>query len=113
MPASSRSARPPSWPSGPSRATTSRFACRALPLLVSFALGGLPAAAVGVLFGLPSLRIKGFYLIVSTLAAQFFVQWLLTKVGWFSNDNPSGVISAPRLEILGHDFSTPSGRYLL
>ena len=84
-----------------------------LPLLAAVALGGLTAAAIGAAFGLPSLRIKGFYLIVSTLAAQFFVQWLLTKVSWFSNDNPSGVISAPRLEILGHDFSSPSGRYVL
>jgi branched-chain amino acid transport system permease protein len=84
-----------------------------LPLLAAVALGGATAAAVGVVFGLPSLRIKGFYLIVSTLAAQFFVQWLLTKVSWFSNDNPSGVISAPRLEILGHDFGSPAGRYVL
>ena len=84
-----------------------------MPLLAAIALGGAIAAAVGVLFGLPSLRIKGFYLIVSTLAAQFFVQWLLTKVSWFSNDNPSGVISAPKLVVLGHDVSTPSGRYVL
>lgn len=84
-----------------------------LPLLAGFALGGLTAAAVGVLFGLPSLRIKGFYLIVSTLAAQFFVQWALTKVGWFSNGNASGVISAPPLLVLGHDVSSPRGRYLL
>ena len=84
-----------------------------LPLLAAIVLGGLTAAAVGVAFGLPSLRIKGFYLIVSTLAAQFFVTWLLTKVSWFSNDNPSGVISAPRLVVLGHDFSSPSGRYVL
>ncbi len=41
------------------------------------------------MFGLPSLRLRGFYLAVSTLAAQFFVQWALTKFGWFSNDNPS------------------------
>jgi branched-chain amino acid transport system permease protein len=84
-----------------------------MPLLAAVVLGGASAAAVGVAFGLPSLRIKGFYLIVSTLAAQFFVQWLLTKVSWFSNDNPSGVISAPRLEILGHDLGSPSGRYVL
>ena len=44
-----------------------------IPILVSFVLGGVSAAAVGVLFGLPSLRIKGFYLAVATLAAQFFV----------------------------------------
>jgi branched-chain amino acid transport system permease protein len=84
-----------------------------LPLLASFALGGLTAAAVGVFFGLPSLRIKGFYLIVSTLAAQFFVEWALTKFSWFSDDNASGVITAPPLLILGHDFSGPRGRYLL
>ncbi|WPP47023.1 branched-chain amino acid ABC transporter permease [Pseudomonas sp. AN-1] len=84
-----------------------------LPLPLSLLLGGVVAALVSLLFGLPSLRIKGFYLIVSTLAAQFFVQWALTKFGWFSNDNPSGVISAPKLEILGADFGSPDGRYLL
>ena len=41
----------------------------------AFVLGGLCAAAVGVVFGLPSLRIKGLYLAVATLAAQFFVDW--------------------------------------
>ena len=84
-----------------------------LPLVVSFALGGLTAAVVGVVFGLPSLRIKGFYLIVSTLAAQFFVEWALNKFAWFSNDNASGVITAPPLVVAGHDFSSPRGRYQL
>src|SRR5687768_1885933 len=84
-----------------------------LPLLASFALGGLTASLVGIAFGLPSLRIRGFYLIVSTLAAQFFVQWALTQFAWFSNDNPSGVITAPRLLVFGRDLSSPSGRYWL
>jgi branched-chain amino acid transport system permease protein len=84
-----------------------------MPLLASFALGGLTAALVGVVFGLPSLRIKGFYLIVSTLAAQFFVEWALTKFPWFTNDSPSGVITAPRLLVSGMDLSSPAGRYLL
>jgi branched-chain amino acid transport system permease protein len=84
-----------------------------LPLLLAILLGGVIAAIIGLFFGLPSLRIKGFYLIVSTLAAQFFVQWTLTKFSWFSNGNPSGVISAPRLLIAGYDFSSPRGRYLL
>ena len=84
-----------------------------LPLLVSIALGGVTAALVGILFGLPSLRIKGFYLIVSTLAAQFFVEWTLTKFAWFSNDSSSGVITAPRLIIAGWDFGSPAGRYLV
>ncbi len=84
-----------------------------MPLLVAFALGGLMAALVGILFGLPSLRIKGFYLAVATLAAQFFVVWALTKFGWFSNYSSSGVITAQAVVILGYEFDTPHSRYLL
>ncbi len=51
-----------------------------IPILLAFAGGGVVAALVGVLFGLPSLRIRGFYLAVATLAAQFFILWFLTKV---------------------------------
>jgi hypothetical protein len=60
-----------------------------MPVLVAFAGGGLVAALVGVLFGLPSLRIRGFYLAVATLAAQFFILWFLTKVGWVTNYSAS------------------------
>ena len=84
-----------------------------MPLLAAFALAGLVSAAVGLVFGLPSLRIKGFYLAVTTLAAQFFIEWALTKFGWFSNHNPSGVISAQKMVILGYPFNTPVRRYLL
>lgn len=83
-----------------------------LPLLASLAFGGLAASVVGLVFGLPSLRLRGFYLAVSTLAAQFFVQWALTKFSWFSNDNPSGVIDAPPLRVAGVSFDAPVGRYL-
>lgn len=83
-----------------------------LPLPASLAAGGVAAALVGLAFGLPSLRLRGFYLAVSTLAAQFFVQWALTNFGWFSNDNPSGVIDAPPLAVLGVSFDSPAGRYL-
>jgi branched-chain amino acid transport system permease protein len=84
-----------------------------LPLIASLMLGGLTAGGVGLVFGLPSLRIKGFYLIVSTLAAQFFVQWVFTNFAWFSNNSSSGVITAPPLSVAGADFSSPAGRYLL
>jgi branched-chain amino acid transport system permease protein len=83
-----------------------------LPILASILLGGLAAAAVGLVFGLPSLRLRGFYLAVSTLAAQFFVAWALTKFGWFSNDSPSGVIDAPALRVAGYTFASPVERYL-
>jgi branched-chain amino acid transport system permease protein len=83
-----------------------------LPLPVSILLAGATAAAVGLVFGLPSLRLRGFYLAVSTLAAQFFVQWALTKISWFSNGSPSGIISAPGLSVAGVSLDHPVGRYL-
>ena len=69
--------------------------------------------AVGIVFGLPSLRIKGFYLAVATLACQFFVLWALQRFGWFSNYSTSGVITAQQIEILGYAFDTPAAKYLL
>lgn len=71
-----------------------------LHIVIVFLLGGLGTAAVGVLFGLPSLRIKGFYLAVATLAAQFFLVWMFNKFPWWNNYSPSGVISAPPREVL-------------
>jgi branched-chain amino acid transport system permease protein len=84
-----------------------------MPILVAFVLAGLTAALVGLIFGLPSLRIKGFYLAVATLAAQFFIEWALVRFGWFSNYNPSGVIDAQAIRILGYEFATPRSKYLL
>src|SRR5947207_8322621 len=84
-----------------------------IPLLAAFVLAGVCAALVGIVFGLPSLRIKGFYLAVATLAAQFFVVWALTKFGWLSNYSTSGVITTQRMEILGFAFDTPRAKYFL
>ncbi len=84
-----------------------------IPVLLAFVLAGLCAALVGILFGLPSLRIKGFYLAVATLAAQFFIVWALTKFGWFSNYSSSGVINAQKVTILGYAFESPVAKYLL
>src|SRR5206468_10260832 len=84
-----------------------------MPILVAFIGGGIVAAAVGILFGLPSLRIRGFYLAVATLAAQFFILWFLTKVGWISNYSASGVITAQPIVILGYTFTAPAAKYVL
>jgi branched-chain amino acid transport system permease protein len=84
-----------------------------LGILPSFILAGLCASAVGIVFGLPSLRIKGFYLAVATLACQFFVLWAIQRIGWFTNHSPSGVITAQTVEILGATFDTPVSKYLL
>jgi branched-chain amino acid transport system permease protein len=72
-----------------------------LNILLVFVLAGVMAAAVGIVFGLPSLRIKGFYLAVATLAAQFFLIWLFNKVAWFVNYASSGTITAPPRTVLG------------
>ena len=77
-----------------------------LGVIPSFILAGLCAAAVGIAFGLPSLRIKGFYLAVATLACQFFVLWALQRFGWFTNHSSSGVVTAQQIEILGYAFNT-------
>ena len=88
-----------------------------LNIVVVFVLAGLCAAAVGIVFGLPSLRIKGFYLAVATLAAQFFLIWLFNKVGWFVNYAPSGTITAPPRTMLGMMVTGPEAsaeaRYLV
>ena len=78
---------------------------------------GFVAAAVGALFGLPSLRIKGFYLVVATLAAQFFLEWCFIRIGWLYNFNPSGAIEVPQREVFGvivtGAAAEPATRYLV
>ena len=83
-----------------------------LGIVPSIILAGLCAAAVGIVFGLPSLRIKGFYLAVATLACQFFVLWALQRFGWFTNYSSSGVITAQQIVIFGYAFDTPGKKYL-
>ena len=65
-------------------------------IIVLILVSGLFSAGIGVLFGLPSLRIKGFYLAVATLAAQFFLQWAFVRVPWLFNYNASGAIEVPQ-----------------
>ena len=77
-------------------------------ILIHVLLAGAITAAVGVLFGLPSLRIKGFYLAVATLAAQFFLTWLFNRVPWFYNYSASGQISAPERTVFGIAVTGPA-----
>jgi branched-chain amino acid transport system permease protein len=78
---------------------------------------GFFSAAAGVLFGLPSLRIKGFYLAVATLAAQFFLQWCFIRVPWLVNYNASGALESPLRTLFGVPImgatATPQTRYLV
>ncbi len=82
-----------------------------IPFIVAVILSGVCAALVGIAFGLPSLRIRGLYLAVATLASQFFIVWSLDKFGWFKNYDPAGVITAQKIVIFGHNFATPAEKY--
>lgn len=83
-----------------------------MPLLFQILLGGVFATLVGVVFGIPSLRIRGLYLAVTTLAAQFFVDWAFLRIPYFTNYSPSGNVSVPPLYFFGLPVQTPAQRYL-
>ena len=83
-----------------------------MPMLAAILLGGLCATVVGVLFGIPSLRIKGLYLAVATLAAQFFTDWAFLRIKWFTNDSASGSVSVSNLSLFGIAIESPMQKYL-
>jgi len=83
-----------------------------MPLLLALIGGGACATAFGVLFGLPSLRIRGLYLAVATLAAQFFIDWFTNRVHWVTNDSSSGSVSIAQLRLFGLELDSPVRRYL-
>ena len=83
-----------------------------MPMLAAILLGGLCATVVGVLFGIPSLRIKGLYLAVATLAAQFFTDWAFLRIKWFTNDSASGSVSVSNLSLFGLPIESPLEKYL-
>ena len=83
-----------------------------MPLVLAILLGGVFSMGVGVLFGIPSLRIKGLYLAVATLAAQFFCDWAFLRIKWLTNDSSSGSVSVADLKLLGWSIDSPADRYL-
>jgi branched-chain amino acid transport system permease protein len=86
-------------------------------ILIWVVTSGFVAAAVGIVFGLPSLRIKGFYLAVATLASQFFLQWCFIRIPWLVNYNVSNAIEVPRRSLFGIPVTgpeaTPQARYMI
>ena len=83
-----------------------------MPLLGALILGGLSAAGMGILFGIPSLRVRGLYLAVATLAAQFFADWAFLRIKWFTNDSSSGSVSVSNLQVFGFPVESPVEKYL-
>jgi len=83
-----------------------------MPLIVALLSGGFFATAVGMFFGIPSLRVKGLYLAVATLAAQFFCDWAFSRISWFTNNSSSGSVAVSNLQVLGWKIDTPVEKYL-
>ena len=83
-----------------------------MPLLVALLAGGFFATLVGMVFGVPSLRVKGLYLAVATLAAQFFCDWAFLRIPWFTGNSPSGSVSVANLQVFGWPIATPLQKYL-
>jgi branched-chain amino acid transport system permease protein len=83
-----------------------------MPAIVAILFGGVCATLVGVVFGIPSLRIKGLYLAVATLAAQFFVDWSFLRIKWLTNDSSSGSVAVSNLSAFGLPIETPAAKYL-
>jgi branched-chain amino acid transport system permease protein len=83
-----------------------------MPVVAAILMGGVCATVVGVLFGIPSLRIKGLYLAVATLAAQFFTDWAFLRIKWFTNNSSSGSVNVAGLNVFGHPIETPAQKYL-
>lgn len=82
-----------------------------LPLIPALILGGLCATAFGILFGLPSLRVRGLYLAVATLAAQFFADWMFLRIKWFTLDTPSGSVAVSNLQVFGLPIDSALSKY--
>jgi branched-chain amino acid transport system permease protein len=82
-----------------------------MPLVPAILLGGLCATAFGILFGLPSLRVRGLYLAVATLAAQFFSDWMFLRVKWLLNDSASGSVGVTGLQVFGFPIESAHSKY--
>lgn len=82
-----------------------------MPLIVALILGGVCATLFGIVFGLPSLRVKGLYLAVATLAAQFFADWMFLRIKWLTNDSSSGSVSVNGLQVFGWPVEGAVNKY--
>jgi branched-chain amino acid transport system permease protein len=83
-----------------------------MPLIPALILGGLCATLFGIIFGLPSLRVRGLYLAVATLAAQFFADWMFLRIKWFTLDTPSGSVAVSNLQVFGLPIESAFSKYI-
>ena len=91
--------------------TAANFAVRlGFPFWLSLPLGGLMAAAVGAVVGIPSLRIKGLYLAIATLAGQLIIEWTINHVTFISGGVQAS-IEVPRPELFGYKIASQRQMY--
>jgi len=83
-----------------------------MPVIPALVLGGICAMVFGILFGLPSLRVKGLYLAVATLAAQFFSDWMFLRIKYLTNNSASGSVSVSGLQVFGLPIESDMNKYL-
>jgi branched-chain amino acid transport system permease protein len=83
-----------------------------MPLVLALILGGLCSMMYGIVFGLPSLRVRGLYLAMATLAAQFFADWMFLRIKWFTLDTPSGSVAVSNLQVFGWPLESAASKYL-
>ena len=91
--------------------TAANLAVRAgLPFWITLPAGGLMAAIVGAVVGIPSLRIKGLYLAIATLAGQLIIEWIINHVPWISGGTQAS-IQVPRPSLFGIEMKTQGELY--
>lgn len=81
-----------------------------LPFWITLPSGGLMAAAIGLIVGLPSLRVKGLYLAIATLAAQFIIEWVINHTPAISGGVQAS-IEVPRPALFGWVMDTQVEMY--
>ncbi len=91
--------------------TAANLAVKAhLPFWITLPAGGLMAALIGAIVGIPSLRIKGLYLAIATLAGQLIIEWTINHVPWISGGAQAS-IQVPRPSLLGYELRTQGQLY--
>src|SRR5690242_20631207 len=81
-----------------------------LPFWLTLPAGGLMAALIGVVVGMPSLRIKGLYLAIATLAGQLIIEWTINHVPAISGGAQAS-IEVPRPDLFGFVLNTQGRLY--
>jgi len=83
-----------------------------VPFWLGLPAGGFMAALVGAIFGIPSLRIKGLYLAIATLAAQFIIEWGINHSTWISG-GAQATLYVPTPALFGWEINTEYRRYVM